>query len=109
MARPSDDAIAEAIETLGGLVSDAGGEGDDALDVVKDAVRLPELLGTNAAANVLGTTPPNMQRWATLPAPLYDLPAGRFYDADAIRELAATRKAEAKRQRREAARKERAA
>jgi hypothetical protein len=33
-----DPKIAEAIETLGGLVSRAGGEGDEALDVVKDAV-----------------------------------------------------------------------
>jgi hypothetical protein len=91
VARPTEEAIADAIETLGGLVSDAGGEGDDALDVVKDAVRLPELFGTAAAAEVLGTTPANMQRWRSLPAPLYDLPAGRFYDADAIRELAARR------------------
>lgn len=30
--------IDEAIEVLGGLVSEAGGEGDDALDVIKDAV-----------------------------------------------------------------------
>jgi hypothetical protein len=32
----------EAIEALGGLVSEAGGEGDDALDVVKDALERAE-------------------------------------------------------------------
>lgn len=91
MARPTEEAIADAIETLGNLVADTGGEGDDALDVVKDAVRLPELMGTAAVAMELGTTTANLRRWASLPAPLYDLPAGKFYDADAIREFARAR------------------
>lgn len=94
VARPTDDAIADAIETLGGLVSMAGGEGDDALDVVKDAVRLPELMGTAAVAEALGTTTPNLRKWSGVPAPLYDLPAGRFYDADAIRAYAEQRRRE---------------
>lgn len=62
-----------------------------ALADVETLEQLPELYGTAAAATVLGTTPANMQRWRTLPDPLYDLPAGKFYDADAIRELAARR------------------
>jgi tRNA(Ile2) C34 agmatinyltransferase TiaS len=33
--------LGDAIETLGGLVSAAGGEGDEALDVVKDALARP--------------------------------------------------------------------
>lgn len=35
-----DPRVAEALEVLGGLVSRAGGEGDWALDVVKDALAL---------------------------------------------------------------------
>lgn len=102
MPRPTPAEIDAAIETLGNLVAMNGGEGDEALDVVKDATTLPQLMGTTEAAKTLGTTTSSLPKWTTLPEPLYSrdhpnrrrrIRAGSLWDADAIRALARKRRA----------------
>ena len=96
LPRPFQEAINEALEELGALVSMAGGEGDEALDVIKDAVRLPELVSNQAAAEILGQERGNAARSLRRAGiePLYEFPSGKVYDADAVRELAARKAAE---------------
>lgn len=87
------DEAAQAIET----VLDTCGTDPDARrarEALQLLARLPELMGANDVARELGTTSSNLGRWVSLPAPLYTLRAGRFWDADAIRALARSRSAE---------------
>jgi hypothetical protein len=66
---------------------------EQALADVALLAQLPELMGTAAVAAALGTTTSNLGRWRDLPAPVYDLERGKLYDAEAIREFAARRRA----------------
>lgn len=83
----------EAIEVLGGLVAQAGGEGDGALDAVKDALALPgPLMGSFEAARELGVKSPNLRKVAGLPEPVQELKAGPVWRASDIRTLARRRR-----------------
>lgn len=94
MSRPSPEAIALAIDRLEGLaVAEGGIQHREALEVVRRATVLPPLAGNRAAAEILGVESGNLGKQRDLPPPLYELPAGKFYDADALRELAARRAA----------------
>lgn len=54
--------IDEAIEEIGALVSEAGGDGDEALDVLKDAVSYGyALMGAKDVAEALGVKVPNLK------------------------------------------------
>lgn len=96
MARPSPEAIEWA---LGQIIGAHGPDGpateedDAAIDIIRAAVKLPPLVGNRAAAEILGVESGNLGKQRDLPAPLYDLPAGKFYDEDEIREVAARRAA----------------
>lgn len=92
MARPSPEAIDWAIGQVTALFGPADRpteEDEAALDIIRAAVKLPELVGNRAAAEILGVESGNLHKQANLPEPLYRLPAGQFYDADEIRDLAA--------------------
>jgi hypothetical protein len=94
LARPSPDAIALALDRLRELAVERGGmHHREAYEIVRRATELPPLVGNRAAAEILGVASGNLHKQAELPAPLYELPAGKHYDADAIRELAARRAA----------------
>jgi hypothetical protein len=87
---PSDRAVRRAAAVLGNTHEE---ETNDAIARrVLEAAGLPELMGTAAVAEAYGTTTANLRKWSGVPAPLYDLPAGRFYDADVIRADAARRR-----------------
>ena len=51
----------EAIEVLGGLVAQAGGEGDDALDTIKDALA-PEREALDVLEDLHTSIPPRHAR-----------------------------------------------
>jgi hypothetical protein len=89
----------EAIRVLRGQQEALERRGyDDAKDVAKaidTLAKLPELWGAKRVADELGTTAGNLGRWASLPAPLYDLPTGKLYDAAEIRRVARERRREA--------------
>lgn len=92
MPRPSPEAIEVALGLLDSLAAEHGDERHaDALGIVLAATQLPPLVGNRAAAEILGVESGNLHKQAELPAPLYELPAGKFYDADALRDLAARR------------------
>lgn len=91
MPRPSPEEIADALDRLDQAARDS--DELEALTVLARASQLPPLVGNRAAADILGVESANLHKQTGLPAPLYELPAGRFYDADAIRDLAARRAA----------------
>lgn len=71
-----------------------GSLGDEVRAAVTNYLRgLPELFGTTEAARELLVETSNLGKIAGLPEPLYVLKAGKFYDAEAIRRLAAERRA----------------
>lgn len=91
---PTPAQIDDAIETLGNLVAMEGGEGDEALDVLKDAVIRPRLAGSQEVATILGVTPTAIDKIAGgLPEPLDTLAVGRVWLREDIEALAKARKA----------------
>lgn len=66
---------------------------EDALDVLRRASRLPELMGAKDVARALGTATGNLGKFPRLPEPLYVLERGKLWEAAAIHELVAARRA----------------
>ena len=98
MARPDDEAIADArsllADLLGSYGHESGDDADKALSTLENAATLPALMGHTDAAREYGVASGNLGKIAGLPDPLYgpDHPdprrrtGSRLYDADAIRE-----------------------
>jgi hypothetical protein len=90
---PKGDDVTErrraAAERIGELIDAHGDAGHR--EALHELMRLPDLMGTAAVAERLGTTTANLRKWAGVPAPLYDLPAGKFYDVESIEAYAAAR------------------
>lgn len=98
---PTQEAVDRALAVL--AVADEGDGESDPLDLTRAtllAAGLPELMGSSQVAAELGIATGNLDKVKELPEPLYSPESGgpsggRLFDADAIRALAARRRAAA--------------
>lgn len=92
---PTPQAVASAMAVLPAFAEyPQYGAEEDEVRAALEAAGLPELWGVTQAAAELKVATGNLGKITNMPEPLYDLPQGRFWSADAIRALAVARQEE---------------